>query len=273
MMKIKLAKRFTKVFLATGLIVINLSCQSRAEKLYRLGQEKISQSKYLEAVDALEDSAKLEKNNNKWSKTNLEIAKALQYQIQDYSKAILVYRELILKSDNSLIRLQSQKAVSEIYFNNIQDYEAALKELQILEPLIEKSEAAEETKLKIAQSYKYLNQFKNSLEYIEASLKKNLKTPEAFLKLKAQVYNSLKRHDEALILYEEISKNYPTYFKKENLVVAQSLVYEEKKDYKAAIEYLNKNKNQIEDQVFFELRLKRLFEKQQNMPFSRGIRK
>ncbi len=273
MMKIKPAKKFISIFLISGLVVINLSCQSRAEKLYRLGQEKIVQSQYLEAVDALEDSAKLEKNNNKWSKTNLEIAKTLQYQIQDYNKAILVYRELILKSEDSLIRLQSQKAVSEIYFDNIQDYEAALKELQILEPLIEKSEAAEETKLKIAQSYKYLNQFKNSLEYIEASLKKNLKNPEAFLKLKAQVYNSLKKYDEALALYEEISKKYPLYFKKESLIVALSLVFEEKKDYKSAIEYLTKNKSQIEDQVFLELRLKRLFEKQKNMPFNHGIRK
>ncbi len=273
MMKIKLAKKSINIFLVSGLIVINLSCQSRAEKLYRLGQEKIAQSKYLEAVDALEDSAKLEKNNNKWSKTNLEISKILQYQIQDYGKALMIYRELILKSEDSLIRLQSQKAISEIYFDHMQDYVAALKELQILEPLIEKSDAAEDTKLKIAQSYKYLNQFKNSLEYIEAALKKNLKNPEAFLKLKAQVLSSMKKYDEASTLYFEIAKKHPIYFKKENLFVALSLVYEEKKDYKAAIEYLTKNKNEIEDQMFLELRLKRLFEKQQNMPFSRGIRK
>ncbi len=60
---------------------------------------------------------------------------------------------------------------------------------------------------------------------------------------------------------------------RENLFTAVSSLQEEKKDYKIAIEYLEKNANQIMDKNYLELRIKKLKEKQLAKPFSKGVRK
>ena len=273
MMKIKLAKKSTKLF--TYLMVAGAlsACQSRAEKFYHLAQEKIEQRKYLDAVDLLENSAELEKNNRLWSKTQFEIARILRFEIHDYNKALFVYRDLILKSEDASIRLLSQEAIAEIYFENIQDYTTAVKEYLLLESLIKDPEKLEKIRLKIAQCYRYTGSFKTALEYIDVFSGTAKYEKNAFLKLKAQTYSSLGQYDEAVKNYNLILANDPKYFLEENLYVVVAMAYEEKQDYKSAISYLQQNKNKIKDQAYFDLRIKRLNEKLVNKPFTNGVRK
>lgn len=249
------------------------ACQSRAEKFYHLAQEKIEQRQFLDAVDLLENSAELEKNNRLWSKTQFEIARILRFEIHDYNKALLVYRDLILKSEDASIRLLSQDAIAEIYFENIQDYTSAVKEYLLLESLIKDPEKLEKIRLKIAQCYRYTGSFKTALEYIEVFSASAKFEKNAFLKLKAQTYSSLGQYDEAVKNYNQILASDPKYFLEENLYIAVAMAYEEKQDYKAAINYLQQNKNKIKDQAYFDLRIKRLNEKLVNKPFTNGVRK
>ncbi|MES2802418.1 MAG: hypothetical protein V4654_07995 [Bdellovibrionota bacterium] len=273
MMKIKLAKKFIKkiiLFLLAGALC---ACQSRAEKFYHLAQTKIEQRQFLDAVDLLENSAELEKNNRLWSKTNFEIARILRFEIQDYNKALLVYRELILKSEEASIRLLSQEAIAEIFFENIQDYITAVKEYLLLESLIKDPEKLEKIRLKIAQCYRYTGSFKTALEYIEVFLNSAKTEKNSFLKLKAQTYSSLGQYDEAVKNYNLILANDPKYFLDENLYVAIAMTYEEKQDYKTALAYILQNKDKIKDGSYVELRIKRLNEKLLNKPFTKGVRK
>jgi tetratricopeptide (TPR) repeat protein len=249
------------------------ACQSRAEKFYHQAMKKVEQRQFLDAVDLLESSAELEKNNRIWSKTNFEIARILRFEIQDYNKALLVYRELILKSEDASIRLLSQEAIAEIYFENVQDYTTAVKEFLLLESLIKEASKLERIRLKIAQCYRYTGSLKTALEYIDVFINSAKEEKNAFLKLKAQIYSSLGQYDEALKYYNQIQAKDPTYFLNDNLYVAVAMVYEEKQDYKNAMAYLTQNKNKIKDQSFVDLRLKRLNEKLVNKPGSRGIRK
>lgn len=249
------------------------ACQSRAEKFYHLAQEKIEQRQFLDAVDLLENSAELEKNNRLWSKTNFEIARILRFEIQDYNKALQTYKELILKSEDASIRLASQEAIAEIYFENIQDYTTAVKEFLLLESLVKDSVKLEKIRLKIAQCYRYTGSFKTALEYIDVFINQIKEEKNAFLKLKAQIFSSLGLYDDAIKIYNQILNRDPEYFINENLYVAIAMAYEEKQDYKAAQTYLNQNRSKIKDQSYVDLRLKRLNEKIFNKPLTRGIRK
>ena len=273
MMKIKLAKKSIKKIILLLLAGALCACQSRAEKFYHLAQKKIEQRQFLDAVDLLENSAELEKNNRLWSKTNFEIARILRFEIHDYNKALLVYRDLILKSEDASIRLLAQEAIAEIYFENIQDYTTAVKEYLLIESLIKDPEKLEEIRLKIAQCYRYTGSFKTALEYIEIFLS-SLKTQKnSFLKLKAQTLASLGQYDEAIKNYNLILVNNPKYFLDENLYVAVAMTFEEKQDYKTALAYIQQNKDKIKDVAYVDLRIKRLNEKLLNKPFTKGVRK
>lgn len=278
MMKTKLAKKFINSLyfkcLAIGLAIAFVSaCQSRAEKLYHLGMQRLEQRDYLEAVDLLENSAELEKNNRLWSRTTFEIARILRFDIQDYKKALYVYNELILKSEDSAIRLQSQESMADINFENIQDYSAAVKDYLLLESLVKEPVKLEQIRLKIAQCYRYTGNFKTALEYIDVFMKSIKGSKSPFYKLKAQIHAAQSQPEEALKNYNLILSTDPTYFLNENLYVAVAMVLEEKQDYKAAIAYLNQHQDKIKDQSYVELRLKRLDEKLKNKPFTKGIRK
>lgn len=280
-MKIKLAKKSIKLIKLKTISKISLllmagaliACQSRAEKFYNLAQIKIEERQFLDAVDLLENSAVLEKNNRLWSKTNFEIARILRFDIQDYNKALVVYRELILKSEDASIRLMAQESIAEIYFENVQDYTTAVKEYLLLESLIKNPEKLEKIRLKIAQCYRYTGSFKTALEYIEIFINSAKTEKNAFLKLKAQTLASLGQYDEAIKNYNLIQANDPKYFLDENLYVALAMTYEEKQDYKAALAYIQQNRSKIKDSSYVDLRIKRINEKLLNKPFTKGVRK
>lgn len=266
-------KLIYKSLILIAAIVFVSSCQSRAEKFYNQALEKVQERKFLDAVDLLEDSASLEKNNRLWSRTSFEIARILRFEVQDYNKALHVYREFILKSEDASLRIQSQQAIAEIYFENLQDYATALKEYLLLESLVKDKDQLENIRLKIALCYRYTGNHKTVLEYIDTYLNSSTHTKNAFIKLRAQTYATLEKYDEAIKEYNLILESDKNYFINENLYVAVAMILEDKQDYKQAIAYINQNRDKIKDQNYVELRLKRLNEKLLNKPFTRGIRK
>lgn len=273
MMKKKLAKKYTKVFLAAGILAAFVGCQSRADKYYDEAYEKINQNQFLDAVQLLESSIELEKNNNKKMRAMFEMARLLRFEIQDYARALVQLKKIVLLAEDPKIRLLSQEAISEIYFDNLQNYEAALKELLVVEPLLQEPEKKEKIKLKIAQAYRLTGHSEGALEYIETALKQGAKQKVYFLKLKSQILQSQQKQDQALEVLSEVYKADPQFFEKDNMYLSTALIYEEKQDYKKAIEYLEQNQSKISDKNYLELRIKRLKEKQANKPFNKGMRK
>lgn len=288
MTKKKLAKRFTNLkaslvkknhkklsqfFLAGAFLVLCFSCQSRSEKLYAQAYEKINQNQFAEAIELLESCAELEKDNLKKMKALLESARLLRFETQNYEQALKVLRIIVLESSDSKMRMLAQESIAEIYFDHLQNNTEALKEFLILEPLLQESKKKELVRLKIAQAQRFLGNNQAALEYIEVSLKNNSENKNSFLKLKAQILQAEQKYDEALKAYDTIFLNTKSYFISENLFSAVSSIQEEKKDYKQAIEYLEKNAEFISDKNYLEFRIKKFKEKQINKPFSKGIRK
>lgn len=280
MMKKKLAKKFTnlnffnsRLLITLGAVLLIASCQSRSEKLYSTAYEKINQNQFSEAVQLLQSSAALEKDNIKKTKALYEAARLLRFELQDYEMALRILRTVVLDSQDSKMRLLSQESICEIYFDHLQNYQEALKELLILEPLLVESKKKEIIRLKIAQAQRFTGNNQAALEYVDVALNTKDTDKNPFLKIKAQILQAQQNFDEALKIYDGIFQQDRKYFLEENLFSAVSSIHEEKKDYKVAIEYLEKNATLIADKNYLELRIKKMKEKQINKPFSKGVRK
>lgn len=282
-MKKKLAKKFTNIFfnyqkravlvLSAALFLMLTSCVPQAEKLYNEAYQEIENGHFRIALGLLEQSAKIEKTDKKKTKALLEAARISRFEIQDFDRAIRIYREIILKSQDYKQRLNAQEAVAEINLENLQNYSQALKDLLILEQLNLSPEQNEKIKFRIAQAQFLTGNPKTSLEYIDVALKSATKDRRYLLKLKAEVLMSTSRRDEALLVYDELRKLDEKYFSDENLFIATSIAYEEKEDYSTALGYLEKHRDKIKDLAYLELREKRLKEKLLNKPLSKGRRK
>ena len=269
--KVKLSTAFR--MLAAYMWIFSAACTPRSERLYENGIDLVSKNKFLEAVDSLEDSAAIDSNPSRKTKALMEAARVLRLEIRDYEKSLATYRQVILESEDPISRLQAQESITEIYFENLQDYNMALRELLVLEPLIVDQQRRELVKLRIAQCMQLTGAHLAALEYIDATLNSSKYEQKNFLKIKAQIFVTLKRFDEALKTNEYLLELDPEFFKGENLYISQAMILEEKQEYKLAMDFLNKHRDKIPDQNYFELRIKRLQEQIVNKPFSRGMRK
>lgn len=272
-MKIKLAKKFINLLLFAVVLMLIGACKPTSERLYNEAYSEVDKGHFRIAVDLLEKSADIEKKNNIKFKNLLEAARITRFEIQDYERAIRIYRRIILQAEDVGQRVQSQQAISEIYLENLQNYSMALKELQVLEPLIADENEKEKIKLRISQAQYLTGNNQQAMEEINASIKTAKDEILNFLKLKAQVLLAQKKFKDAILTYQDILKRDSKYFESENLFIATSVVYEENEEYEAALEYLTKYEKQIKDKAYFELRYKRLKERLANKPLFKGKRK
>lgn len=271
--KIKQAKKYTKyIYFLTALFYFS-ACTPAADRLYNEAYSEIEKGHFRIAVDLLERSASLEKKNPLKYKHLIEAARIARFEIQDYDRSIRLYRSIIIGADEVDQRINSQRAISEIYLENLQSYSQALKELQVLEPLIKDEVEKEKLRFRISQAFYLTGDNQQAIEEINISLKTAKNETLNFLKLKAQVLIAQKKYKEAILTYNELLKQDPVFFQNENLFIAASVVYEENEEYKEALEYLTKYEKQIKDKAYFELRYKRLKERFANKPLFKGRRK
>ena len=268
-----ISKIIVTAIAVSAVAVLFSACESRSEKLYKQAYDKISANQFLDAIDLLESSADIEKDPEKKTRALFEAARLLRFEIQDYNKALMHLKKIVLESSDEKIRLLSQEAVADIYFDNLQNYPQALKELLILEPLIKDQSKKESIRLKIAKCQYLTGNGKVALEYIQSFLSQLTEMKKNFLLLKAQILQSMQKYEESLATYDIIVKLDPEYFKQENLYSNVSLVLEEKQDFKKALEYLQFNEKNFLDKNYYDLRTKRLKEKLTNKPLSKGVRK
>jgi len=249
------------------------SCNSRSENLYEQALAEIDNGNYRSATELLEKTSQLEKDSTQKYRYLGEAARLARFELQNYQKALRLFRNIILSSPDELQRIAAQEAIAEIYLENYQDYSTALKELQILEPLLKDSKKKEKIRLRIAQTLFLTGHSGQALEEITAAEKYVKYHGLHFLKLKAEILMAERRYKETLQTYEELRQQNSAYFAEENLYIAVSIVYEEMEQYSEALNYLLKNEAAVKDKVYFELRTKRLKSKIANKPLSKGIRK
>lgn len=272
-MKTKLVKKYIKNILIIQALFIIGACKPSSEKIYNEAYKEIEKGHFRIALNMLEKSSELEDSNTIKYKHLLEAARLARFEIQDFERAIRIYRKIILQSQNETQRISAQEGISEIYLENLFDYYNALKELQILEPFIKDVVEKEKIKLKIIKTQYLTGNLSQALEEVITALSTSKNETLNFLKIKAQILVAQKKYSEAISVYLEIFKIDNKYFESENLFIATSVVYEENEEYAEALEYLTKYQNLINDKAYYELRYKRLKERLINKPFYKGKRK
>ncbi|MBY0453093.1 MAG: hypothetical protein K2P92_08660 [Bdellovibrionaceae bacterium] len=250
-----------------------VACVQRSEKLYEEAYQEIEKGHFRIATDLLIRSSDVEENNLTKYKYLSEAARIVRFEIQDYPRALKMFRKIILEADDSTQRISAQEAIAEIELENTQDYQQALKELQKLEPLVSDTKKKEKIKLRIAQTLYLTGQYEQAIDEINVAQKFITNYESNFLKLKAEVFLAEKKYKESLATYEELRLKDPIFFKDENLYIATSIAYEENEQFADALAFLNKNETQIKDKSYLELRVKRLKERLVNKPLFKGIRK
>ena len=266
-------KKFIKIIFILAALFNVSACRPAAERLYNEASAAIEKGHFRIAVDLLEKSAALEKKPTAKFKYLLEAARIARFEIQDYERSIRIYRSIVLMAEDADQRIYSQKAISELYLENLQSYNQALKELQVLEPLINNENEKEKIRLKIAQAQYLTGNNQQAIDEIDTSLKTAKNEILNFLKLKAQVLVVQKKYKAAILTYQEILIRDEKFFENENLFIATSVVYEENEDYTEALNYLIKYEKKIKDKAYYELRFKRLKERITNKPLFKGRRK
>lgn len=249
------------------------ACTPPSERLYDKAYKAIEKNQFRIGVDLLLRAANVEKKENLKFRDMMEAARIVRFEIQDYPRAIRIYRKIILDSLDEPTRINSQELIAEIYFENIQNYEMAAKELQVLEPLVKNEVRHEKIALRLCQAFYLTGRYEDALEEADAQLRAPKIEELSFMKIKAQILTAQKKYSDALDLYQKILDKNEIYFENENLFIAVSVVYEENEQYSEAMKYLKKYESEIKDKNYLELRYKKLQERLVNQPLFKGRRK
>lgn len=208
-------------------------------------------------------------------KSAKEAARISHYEQKKFKEAIGFYKHIVLYSPDETERVEAQKKIADIYFNQTLDYNQAIVEYSRLLDLPHSKEQEAHYRLAIARSYFYLsNSFQAQVE-IDTILKEKPKGDLLFdaLHLRANLLVSVKNFETAAEVFKRLIEEFPKRAGAENIGLALALCYEEQKNYVKAIETLETLKDSYPRKSFIENRIKSLKERQSYLPGARGWRK
>lgn len=258
------------------LISVVAACSSQEAADYGKARKAISEKHFRIALNHLE---RVIKRNSPQSKYPMEAARDAArisyYELKDYTKAAQFHHFIVLNSPDKAERLESQKQIASIYFNNLQNYQQAIIEFSKLQQMSHTDFEAAQYKLNIARAQYYLNNFFQSESEIDSLLK--LKSDPAVrfsaMMLKGNILVARKDFKQAAEMFKKLIEAYPEKAVQENVALVLAVCYEENDDFKSAIKVLEEHKSKYDSPEYIELRIKRLQERQRNAPGAKGFRK
>jgi tetratricopeptide (TPR) repeat protein len=274
--KTRSARALLVLVLAGAIGLATASCTLSSEKLEFERAEKEAQSKDFEA--ALKHYKVIVDRYVKSDyaiRAAKEAARISQYETRKFQDAVEFNKHLVLYAPKTQDRNDAQKRIAELYFNNIQDYSQAVIEFNRLLELPHTPEEELHYRISIARSYFYLGNFFQSEVEIDQLLKRDFKAPQVFdaLLLKANIYLTTKRIDDAIEVLKALLEKYPERSREETIGLVLAVCYEEQKNFAKAIETLQSIKDHYPRKAFIEKRIKALRERQTLLPGARGFRK
>ena len=204
-----------------------------------------------------------------------EAARISHYQLKRYKEAAEFYKHVILYSQVEAERLEAQKKLAELLFNETLDYSQAITEYSRLIELPHTTAEDLTYRLAIAKSYFYLSNFFQSQVEIDTILKRGTDKDLLFdaLLLKASIYLTTKKLDDAIATLKQIMDKYPERAKSETIGLTLAVTYEEQKNFAKAIETLESIKDSYPRKDFIRQRIKILRERQSYLPGAKGLKK
>jgi tetratricopeptide (TPR) repeat protein len=240
----------------------------RAEEASKSGKNEVAYKHYKNVVDRyVKDRLAI--------RSAQEAARLAHYELKRFPEAIALYKHVILYATSESDRLDAQKKLADLYFSQALDYEQAIAEFSRLVETPHSHEEDGKYRFAIARSYFYLNNFFQATVEIDKILASKPSEDLGFdaLMLKANIYLSTKKLDEAILTLQDLLKRYPARAKKETVGLVLAICYEEQKNFAKAIETLEAIKDDYPRKGFIESKIKTLRERQSLQPGARGLKK
>lgn len=251
------------------------ACSSQELADYKLAQKSIAQGHFRIALSYLDRVVKRTPPSKYSMEAAREAARISFFELKDYNKAVHYYHFIVLNSQNEGERLEAQKQIASIYFNNLQNHQQSILEYSKLQQLPHTDLEATQYKINIARSYYYLNSFFQSESEIDALLKLKADDNVRFsaLMLKGNILVARKDFVGAVDIFKSLIEKYPKKANQENVALTLAVCYEESFDFKSAIAVLEQLRASYKPEEYIELRIKRLQERMKNAPGAKGFRK
>ena len=194
---------------------------------------------------------------------------------KDYKKSAEFLKSEIRYSSDNYQRLEAQKKLVSVYFDQLGDYISAEKEINKLLPKIMDLGERSQFQMKLARCYFYLQNFSQAENELKELLNKSTESRDRFQAtiLLANIYLSRKNKSKAIELFNLAIEEYPELAISENVPVTLAVVYEETKDFKNALAVLEANYDRYENKELIGIRINRLKEIKNKQPGAKGLRK
>lgn len=257
-------------------LVLALSaCSSQEEADYKLAQKAMGQEHYRIALTHLDRVIKRNSSSKLPLEAARDAARISYFEIKDFKKTVDYYHFIVLHSKDEKERLESQRQIAAIYFNNLQDYPRAIIEYSKLQQMPHTDLEEAQYKMNVARAQYYQNNFFQAESEIDSLLK--LKGDEATrfsaLMLKGNILVARKDFTRAADIFKELIRDFPEKSIQENVALILAVCYEENFDFKSALGVLEAHRGKYNPPEYIELRIKRLQERMKNAPGAKGFRK
>lgn len=201
-------------------------------------------------------------------------ARIAVFEVKDFSKAAEFYRHLVLHSPSSQERVAAQRSLADIYYENLMNYDQAVVEYSRLLPLVTAKDRPT-YQMAIAKAHLNLNNFPQALSEVEDLLGGKLGDDLRFeaLLFKGNLLQAAKRLDEAIAVFQYLTKQFPQRSQNDNVGMSLAVSMEEKGDFKSAISVLEGIKAFYPTPDFIQVRINRLKDRMANQPGAQGFRR
>ncbi|MGZ3773761.1 MAG: tetratricopeptide repeat protein [Bdellovibrio sp.] len=266
--------KMIRAILITILFSIS-ACSSQEQADYKQAHKEISQQHYRIGLNLLDRIIKRNSPSDLPLAASREAARIAFFELKDFDKAIQYHRFIVLHSLNEKERVESQKQIAGIYFNNLQNYKMSIVEYSKLQEMPHTDLEAAQYKISMARAQYYLNNFFQADSEIDTLLKLNSDDNLRFsaLMLKGNILVGKKDFKAAAEIFKNLLQKFPEKAEQENVALTLAVCYEENFDFKNALSVLEQHRNKYNPREYIELRIKRLQERMKNAPGARGYRK
>jgi len=261
--------------LIVGLTLGLSACSPPEAKDYKEAQQEIAQGHHRIALSSLDRVLKRAPESEIALKAARDGARVASLEVKDYKRAVDYYQFLVLHSKDPDERVSAQKQLASIYFDQLQNYDKAIIELNKLIRDTESDVDIARYKLDIARANYYQNNFFQAHSELDELLKLHIDDNERFSAwvLKSNIHIALKEYFKAIEILKKVTSTFPQKSLQENVYQTLAVCYEEGDNFAEAIKTLETVKDKYAKPEYIEIRIKRLRDRQKNRPGARGLKK
>ena len=270
-----MARVYTKFFFVVVIGISLVGCDPAELRDYKKAKNEIQKGHYKDAVMHLQQVVDRDPEKATAIEAAREGARISYYELKDFKSATEFYRTLVLYSKDPSERLNAQKQIADIFFNQLTNYKQAVIELNKVLSMISEPDEMAPYKVNLARSYFYQSNFFQAESEVDEFLRGKISKDNRFqmLVLKGNIFIAKKDVAHAAEVFKEVISLYPEKAAKENVYITLAVAYEEIKDFKDAIETLEALKKFHPMPEYIDIRINRLKESSKKQPGARGFRK